>query len=166
MGERKEYTSANARIPVLTERLNDVVKKHGGVSRVSDLTGISRNTITFWCQGARTPDAANLITLSKTLNISVDYILGLRNSPTVNEAKQAAEEYTGLSPEAVERIHEYCPLPQSLTSIKLSEVLASDCFYESFMDAIIDAWAASVSHKHLPSPSSNMSNNTRLVLTI
>lgn len=157
MGERKEYTSSNARIPFLTERINRVVDEKGGISEVSRLTGISRNTITFWCQGARTPDAGKMIAFCSTLDVSPNYLLGFDNTPTLNVEQRSAEKYTCLSADAIKKIHEYCPAQQSLTALCLSQILSSDSFYDTFMDAIIDVAASVMATKYISVPKPGLS---------
>ena len=108
MGKRKTYDLSNSRIPIFTERFRKLVDKFGGVSDVSRITGITRPTINFWYNGERTPDAGNLITLSKSLGVSTDYLLGLAGpgNATNDEKLSAASEYTGLSNTAVSRLHD------------------------------------------------------------
>lgn len=98
MGTRKNYNLENLRLPKFTEKLRQLVNKYGGVSKVSELTGISRQTINFWYNGERTPDAENIKKLSLSFNVSADYLLGLTDNP---KPHLSISEYTGLSEKAI-----------------------------------------------------------------
>ena len=63
MGKRKKYDLTDMRLPDFTQRFRKRVDALGGVTKVSEITGISRPTINFWYNGQRTPDAESLITL-------------------------------------------------------------------------------------------------------
>lgn len=104
MGKRKEYNVQNPRLKEFTERFRDLVDNHGGVSKVSELTKISRPTINFWYNGERTPDAISLKKLSETFGISVDYMLGLSPVSSRDENIQAAAVTTGLSEKSINQI--------------------------------------------------------------
>lgn len=123
MGERKKYDLSNSRIPIFTERFRKLVDKFGGVSDVSRITGITRPTINFWYNGERTPDAGNLITLSKSLGVSTDYLLGLAGpgNSTADEQLRMISEYTGLSNDAVSRLHDLSHAYSDLLSLILSD---------------------------------------------
>ena len=104
MGKRKEYNLQNPRLKGFTDRFRALVDKQGGVSKVAELTEISRPTINFWYNGQRTPDAESLTTLSKTFDISVDYLLGLSDVQSRNEDIQVAAKTTGLSESSINQI--------------------------------------------------------------
>lgn len=107
MGVRKQYDLKNSRIPVFTDRFRKKVDALGGVSKVSEMTGISRPTINFWYNGERTPDAESLITLSKSLDVSADWLLGLlpENNETSDDVLRFFSEYTGLSNDSVRMLN-------------------------------------------------------------
>jgi len=108
MGDgRKKYGPSNPRLPVFFERFRDLVDKNGGISRVADITGISRPTITFWYNGQRTPDAENLIILSERFDKSVDFLLGVSNVDTLDIDRKKVCKYTGLSAKAVSKLREW-----------------------------------------------------------
>lgn len=105
MGMRKEYTVNNARIPEFTSRFRKKVDEIGGVSKVAELSGISRPTLNFWYNGQRTPDAVSLITLARCFKVSSDYLLGLTDAETPNTQIRAITDFTGLSEKAVNQLH-------------------------------------------------------------
>ena len=119
MPRRKEYTSSNARLQPFTERFRKEVDESGGVTSVSEQSGISRNTISYWYYGARTPDAGNLVTIANTFGCSTDYLLGLKDIRTPDPQKHDATSYTGLSEQTVSDLHDV--LSKNHNAIKLIE---------------------------------------------
>ena len=130
MGERKKYDLSNSRIPIFTERFRKLVDKLGGVSEVSRITGITRPTINFWYNGERTPDAGNLITLSKSLGVSSDWLLGLLpdGNTTTDEILRFFSEYTGLSNVAVTSLDKLSTIHFGKKTI--DTLISSPHFYE------------------------------------
>ena len=135
MGVRREYTVNDARIPEFTSRFRKKVDELGGVTKVSELSGISRPTLNFWYNGQRTPDAVSLITLARCFKVSSDWLLGLavEDNYSNDEKEKLISEYTGLSTNAVKILHRnatdkgidkrYFPI--------LGEILSFNSIYES-----------------------------------
>lgn len=105
--KRVKYDHSNPRLPVFTERFRSLTEDRGGVSEMARVTGFSRPTVQFWYNGERTPDAENLITLSRTLGVSVDYLLGLSGTPTTDPELRGVVNYTGLSEKALHVLCNY-----------------------------------------------------------
>ena len=84
--------------------------------------GLSRPTIGFYeradKENGRVPDAETLQHICKKCEVSADYLLGLSDRQAVTEISA----YTGLSPEAVECLHQMSLWP-SLESLALLEYL-------------------------------------------
>ena len=59
--------------------------------------GVSRQTLGFWLNEKRTPDMDMLIKVSKALNMSIDYLVGISDSNSLDADIQAVIRYTGLS---------------------------------------------------------------------
>ena len=102
--KRVKYDHNNPRLPVFTERFRNLTEDCGGVTEMARVTGFSRPTVQFWFNGERTPDAENLITLSRTLGVSVDYLLGLSPAKTTDPELQGIVNYTGLSEDAIKAV--------------------------------------------------------------
>lgn len=66
---------------------------------------VSRQTIAGWLLGKSLPDIDVLVNLAQYYHVSADYLLGLSDMRTPDMSQRAAAEYTGLSEEAVERLH-------------------------------------------------------------
>lgn len=67
--------------------------------------GLSRQTVGFYLNGQRLPDMANLKAIAKKCGVSADYLLGLSKVPTRDVTEAAVCEYTGLSLNAIRKIH-------------------------------------------------------------
>lgn len=72
---------------------------------------VKPNVISYFCNGERTPNTEQLIQISKYLNVSADFLLGLQKNPTLNEDYQNAEELTGLSETAIINLNQWSKNP-------------------------------------------------------
>ena len=69
---------------------------------------ISSRTIKAWRDGQiKEPSATSLRTLSKVLNVSTDYLLGLTDIPTPDPDMQMVSKTTRLSTEAIDKLSTY-----------------------------------------------------------
>ena len=66
--------------------------------------GVSRQTLSFWLKGDRTPDMDMLIKISKALNKSIDYLVGLSDIDSLDADIQAVSRITGLSEKAINEL--------------------------------------------------------------
>ena len=138
MGDRKKYNVSDSRLPAFTNAFRKMVDDSGGVSAMSEKTGISRPTINFWYNGQRTPDAENLIILSSKLGVSVDYLLGITAIPNRDSNVAAVCEYTGLSPNTVNFLHKVQDVSFGSTdmSVRVIDFLIKDAQAYSFNDSV------------------------------
>lgn len=67
--------------------------------------GVSRQTLGFWLNNKRTPDMDGLIKVSKALNMSIDYLVGISDSNSMDIDIQAVTRCTGLSEKAIKAIN-------------------------------------------------------------
>lgn len=65
----------------------------------------TRQTISNWQTGESVPDIIKLADIAQYFGASTDYLLGLSDTKSPDAGAKAAVEYTGLSEEAVERLH-------------------------------------------------------------
>lgn len=70
--------------------------------------GVTDNTISYFCNGKRVPNFEQIIAIAKELDVSTDYLLGLSETPSIDEDIQVACRTTGLSQKAIEKLKE-CP---------------------------------------------------------
>lgn len=81
---------------------NDIKQKE-----LAAALGVTDNTISYFANGARTPNTEQIIKISKFLKISSDYLLGLSDVPTNNKDLKGVCEYTGLKKETIEFFSSY-----------------------------------------------------------
>ena len=101
--------SKEKRLPILTERF---IKLRGSMTQAefADYLGLSRPTVSLYESGTRIPDAVILRSIAEKKNVSTDYLLGLREDPVSDKDLQFIVDYTGLSSEAIEKLHEFAHL--------------------------------------------------------
>lgn len=61
---------------VLLARLRDVVQRVGGVTRATELTGVSRAQLTRYLQGTSDMKLDNLVALAQGLNVPIGWLMG------------------------------------------------------------------------------------------
>lgn len=67
---------------------------------------VTDNTVSYWCNGTRTPNTEQIIQIARILNVSSDYLLGLSDVATTDAELNAVCEYIGLSENALTSIKE------------------------------------------------------------
>ena len=72
---------------------------------IADYLGKKRQAVGYYCSGESAPDWETIVKLTNFFKVSANYLLGLSDYPTVDDKVQAVCEYTGLSVEAAERLH-------------------------------------------------------------
>lgn len=71
---------------------------------LADALGEKRETVKFWEAGKRYFKAGDIIAIANHFGVSADYLLGRSEAPTSDKDLQAVCDYTGLSPDTVERL--------------------------------------------------------------
>lgn len=71
----------------------------------ADFLGMSRQTVGFYCNGDRIPDALGIKTIAEKCGVSADWLLGLSDERAVNGDLAQASRYTGLSADSVNVLH-------------------------------------------------------------
>ena len=66
--------------------------------------GSTRQSVNYYKNGDRVPDAETLCKMATFLGVSSDYLLGLTNTASMNEDIQAAAKTTGLSGLSIEAL--------------------------------------------------------------
>lgn len=79
-----------------------MVEKHYSVNKLKELAGVSRRSIDYWLNEyeTTTPNTKQLFALSKALNVSVDYLIGLDDNR--HFGNKEIIESTGISEHAIE----------------------------------------------------------------
>lgn len=93
------------KMPDFKTRLNDLFIEHGGTAvAFADFLGTSRQTLGYYLNGQRIPDALMVKQICERCNVSSDWLLGLSDTRKPDASVQAVNEYTGLSEAAIESI--------------------------------------------------------------
>lgn len=90
---------------MLPERLKALRDERGcSIEQFAALVGIARQTMGFYLAGQRKPDADGLTQISKALNVSCDWLLGLSDERAIDVNARTAAQYTCLSVGVVEQL--------------------------------------------------------------
>lgn len=84
-------------------QLCETEPKH--LAQWGELFGVTRQTITNWQMRDASPDIIKLTSIARHFGVSTDYLLGLSDTKSPDISVRATAEYTGLSEEAVEKLH-------------------------------------------------------------
>ena len=90
-------------------RLNDVLaQKDIKQKDLAEHIGVTPNTVSYYLSGDRCPDIEKIIEIAKYLNVTTDYLLGLSDVKSTDTKLKAICDYTGLSEDAIKRLHNCC----------------------------------------------------------
>lgn len=92
------------RFPQFTKRFRELRGKRDN-TEFAKFLGISRQTVGFYYNGDRIPDAMMLKEIAEKCDVSTDYLLGLTDTQSTNADAQKAIAYTKLSERTVNLIH-------------------------------------------------------------
>lgn len=97
MSQESQVKKQN-RLPIIRERL---IKLQGNMSNVdfAKKIGLSRQTVGFYINGDRIPDAETLKQICVRCNVSADYVIGLSDDPAVGHC---AVDELGIPPTLVD----------------------------------------------------------------
>ena len=99
----KHGNSQTGKIPIFRERLRQLQGNLTTTDFASQLD-LSRQTVGFYLNGDRIPDAQTLIQIAKKCNVSADYLLGLTDTMTTDTNVRTVAQFTGFSELAIDRI--------------------------------------------------------------
>ncbi|EXM39592.1 transcriptional regulator [Ruminococcus albus SY3] len=90
------------------ERINTLIAVHDTSQKVlADHLEVKPNVVSDFCHGKRTPNTEQIVKIADFFNVSADYLLNMTNIQTTDTDLQAVCKYTGLSENAVEKLHEF-----------------------------------------------------------
>ena len=76
-----------ARNDTFATRLRDLIEKRGTtIKAVAECIGITRQSVSQYCEGATQPNADTIAKIATYFNVSADYLLGLIKTPTIHKA--------------------------------------------------------------------------------
>ena len=94
------------RLRVFRERFNILREEHGpSNTEFATFLAMSRQTIGFYLNGDRIPDALTLKNIADKCHVSADWLLGKTDIKTDNKVVSDICKYTGLSEDSVEKLH-------------------------------------------------------------
>lgn len=97
-----------ARFPIFKDNLNKLMQdEQMNTTEFADKLGLSRQTVGFYLNGDRIPDALTLRSICERCSVSADYLLGLAEEQTPDQSIQAVCRYTGLSEKAIDSLCHY-----------------------------------------------------------
>lgn len=106
---RKPNTTGDRYNDTFPSRLRKLIEERG--TRQEELKIVlgvkNRQSVTGYIDGSTIPTIDKVVELANFYGVSSDYLLGLAESPTREGSKQAAELYVGLSPQAVDNLHDF-----------------------------------------------------------
>lgn len=99
----KHGNSQTGKLPIFRERLRSL-QGDMSITAFADKLELSRQTVGFYLNGDRIPDALTLRAIADRCNVTTDYLVGKSNIPAVNPDMQNAIKYTGLSESSIQTI--------------------------------------------------------------
>lgn len=114
----------------LATRLTYLMKKHSITqNELGNIVGASRQSISLYANGDRTPDIEIAAKLADYFNVSVDYLLGRKEITSPEPIPNDIHNYIGLSEEAITILHKHNSLFDDLICV-LNNLIENDDFYE------------------------------------
>lgn len=135
-------------------RINSALARCGMLQKeLAKALGVTDNTISYYCKGARSPQLEQLPRIAETLNTTTDYLLGLTDDPS--KEKTAVDEL-GLSHDV---INWFIELRNAHGSIGIANDIFQNCAFRMLVESLCDycnsKFAEFIYHdiflKHFPS---------------
>lgn len=108
----------NERLPIFTERFRELQGDRSN-TEFADFLGISRQTVGFYCNGDRVPDALTLVKIAKKCEVSSDWLLGLTGDKST---KFRTTDVLGISSNALDSLIEICNHSSDIVSDLFSSI--------------------------------------------
>lgn len=131
------------RLPIFRVRLRELQGNRSN-TEFAEFLGMSRQTIGFYLNGNRIPDALGLLQIAEKCRVSSDWLIGLSNIKGLDGDIKQVCGYTGLSQGAVECLHKFSALERykELLLSVLNKLIGPPIL--NFVDYTIRAALASV----------------------
>ena len=89
------------------DRFCVILDKSGkSIEDFAKMIGISRQSVGFYRDGKRVPDAGRLAQIAEQCNVSCDWLMGLVDDREIDVSVKAISEHTGLSSDSIQAICE------------------------------------------------------------
>lgn len=116
------------------EKIGDLLDKKGiNAQKLSEDTSIPKATISeIISDKNKNFGYKTIVKIAESLNVSVDYLVGLENEPTNDKDKQFVCEYTGLSLKAIDTLYSLNQKYSTQKQIEIIDYMLSDTFLSRF----------------------------------
>lgn len=95
------------------ERFRDLFNEKGcSQEELGKTIGAARSTVATWLDGRTVPNAYMVKAIAEYFSVSADYLLCISDTRSSDVNVKSAMEYTGLTEEAVERLHRGFDYPE------------------------------------------------------
>lgn len=101
----KQTEKGKDRFPKFRERFRELQGDRTN-TEFADFLGMSRQTVGFYCNGDRIPDALGIKDIAEKCGVSADWLLGLSNAKPLKEGINQICNAIGLSQKAVELLYQ------------------------------------------------------------
>lgn len=112
----------------ISKRIDEVIKKAGGQTAISEKTGIPLKSISNYCLGISPPKLEPLIQIAKATNVSLDWLAtgeGMPEKDHLDEMVKDIKVDADLMAEIVKVVNEYLDsLDRELPPEKLGKIYA------------------------------------------
>lgn len=124
--------SSTLSLKIFSYRISDLITDSDKTLReISKETNIPASSLSGYQNGKAEPQLSAIIKLANYFNVTTDYLLGRTEVPTIDATTRAVCDYTGLSQDVVERLHQELLSNDSTWNIgRLDSLLSSNTFWE------------------------------------
>lgn len=136
----KRIGDGEARAPQFRKRF-DELRGNRSNTEFAQFLDMSRQTVGFYLNGDRIPDAGGLLYISEKCGVSVDWLLGKSNATDPNEAIQYISKTTGISDLAIKNLQRLNKRHKDIIE-PLDKILSDDTleFLLTNLFAVEDQW--------------------------
>lgn len=101
--EEQAYITENS---VFAKRLRELMAERGeNQTTLAEKINMRRQTVSLYTTGQSEPLASKVAEIARALDVSADYLLGLREVKSTDITIQGVADYTGLSEEMIINLH-------------------------------------------------------------
>jgi len=131
MAGRVKKPASDSPKPAYCERIATLLQEHNESQRqLGEAIGENRDAVNNWILNRSKPSFDNIVQIAKHYHVPTDYILGISDVKLEDPTLRAAVEYTGLSEEAIKRLHSI----KTFGALKAFDNLITTCDYFDYFD--------------------------------
>ncbi len=103
---------------------------------LAKLLGVTDNTISYFCSGKRIPNIEQIIQISKFLNVSTDFLLGLSDVKSTEADIKTICDYTGLNEKSISYLFEQNEFYKSKVKTFVSDCPETNAVCKTMIDTV------------------------------